>query len=213
MEEKFEMKGLFKIFEEWGTEAPVGTDWSFLPEEVIQTLIPNFMTETPPVGNLTVENSEEIEECLRECQALRESGTEFALQSAKEPWKPFVEYLSECGESIDHSTVRKMWENPKHKKAIDLIKETVRRSRPYWIDERISPLEGTETSSYSFPSGHACETRYIALKLADQFPKRKDDLIKIGDRIARSRIQAGLHYPSDIEAGKAIGEAFHKIDY
>jgi hypothetical protein len=210
------MKGLFKdfILEEWSTEAPLGADWSFLPEEVVQTLIPNFLSKHPAIGGrLTVENSDEIDECIRECESLQEASSEFILQSAKEPYRIFAEVLQPKGKGDFMKECKAIWENEETIKITDIIKNEVRRSRPYWIDDRIKVMEGTEKFCYSFPSGHAAATRLMALKMSDKFPSLKTDLLKLGDQIAKSRVQAGLHFPSDIEAGKALGECFFELGY
>jgi hypothetical protein len=208
-------RSTFKTFEEWSTEAPLtGADWSFLPEEVVQTLIPNFLTNTPAVGGrLTVEDSEEMEECIRECESLQEDSSQFIIEAAKEPYRIFSEFLSSKGEGDHLKECKSIWECNEVNKVIGIIKESVKRSRPYWKDDRIKVAEGTEKFCYSFPSGHAAGTRLIALKMADKFPKYKNDLIKLSDQIARSRVQAGIHYPSDIKAGKALGECFYELGY
>jgi hypothetical protein len=206
-------KTYHQIREEWSTDAPVGTNWSFLPEEVVQTLIPNFMTNTPPVGNLTVENVDEIDECIRECESLQEGLGDFILTAADKPYTIFADFLHENGEEVNIDDIKSMWTNSKHSKTIEKIKDSVKRSRPYWIDDRVSVVPGTEMDSYSFPSGHASATKYMALTLADEYPKLKKGLLRIADQIARSRVQAGVHFPSDIKAGQAIGECFHRIGY
>jgi hypothetical protein len=201
------------VNEEWSTDTPVGTDWSFLPEEVIQTLIPNFMTNTPAVGGrLTVENSKEIHECIRECESLQEDNTEFILQSAIEPCSVFSEFLSSKGKGNMKAECNEMWENKKLNEIIDIVKEEVKRSRPYWIDDRIKPMEGTEEFSYSFPSGHAAASRFIALYLSEKFPDLKSDLLKLSEQISRTRIQAGVHFPSDVNAGLALGECIYELN-
>jgi hypothetical protein len=206
-------KTYHQIREEWTTDTPVGTDWSFLPEEVVQTLIPNFMTNTPAIGGrLTVENSKEIDECIRECESLQEDNTEFIIQASSEPYTIFSEFLSTRGEDSMKDECREMWENKRLNEIIDIIKENVKRSRPYWIDNRIKPLEGTEEFSYSFPSGHATASRFIALHLSKKFPQLKSDLIKLSEQIARTRIQAGVHFPSDIKAGLALGECIYSLN-
>jgi hypothetical protein len=209
------MSGLFRqwIDEEWSTEAPLtGADWSFLPEEVIQTMIPNFMSERPATGGrLTVENSEEIEECIRECQALKESNLEFILHADKSPDVIFTEFLRSRGKKLDSSVCREMWEDKINQSMIHIIKEEVRRARPYWIDDRIKPAEGTEKFCYSFPSGHAAGARFIALQLSEKYTELKSDLIKLSERVAWTRVQAGLHFPSDIKAGLMLGETFYLI--
>jgi hypothetical protein len=202
------------IFEEWSTEAPVGTDWSFLPEEVVQTLIPNFLSKRPPLGNLTVEDSKEIKECIDRNSRVLESDTDilFISEANAHPYAPFVNLIKSAGKEIKTETVKALWENSKNMRIIEKIKDAVKRSRPYWIDSRIVPVEGTETFSYSFPSGHACGAYYMAGKLSKKYPELKEDLHKLADRISNTRVEAGVHFPSDIEAGKAIGECLVKIN-
>jgi membrane-associated phospholipid phosphatase len=46
---------------------------------------------------------------------------------------------------------------------------------------------------------------YIACKLAKKYPHLSDGLMSLANNIANTRVQAGVHYPSDVEAGKVIG--------
>jgi hypothetical protein len=65
----------------------------------------------------------------------------------------------------------------------------------------------------SFPSGHSTQAHLMALCMNDilaGLPQQHtvmDDLWTLADRIARNREIAGLHYPSDTAAGKAIALA------
>jgi hypothetical protein len=65
----------------------------------------------------------------------------------------------------------------------------------------------------SFPSGHSTQAHLMALCVNDIFnalPQKNvilDDCWTLANRIARNREIAGLHYPSDTEAGKAIALA------
>jgi acid phosphatase/acid phosphatase (class A) len=122
-----------------------------------------------------------------------------------------VDFLKNRGESIDMKDCRELWENSTNQQMIDIIKNEVKRSRPYWIDDRIKPTEGTEKFCYSFPSGHAAGARFMAFRLSDKFPNLKGDLLRLSERIANTRIQAGLHFPSDVKAGLALGETFYRI--
>ncbi len=65
----------------------------------------------------------------------------------------------------------------------------------------------------SFPSGHSTQAHLMALCMGDvisglpQQADLTDDLWTLADRIARNREIAGLHYPSDTAAGKAVAQA------
>ena len=101
--------------------------------------------------------------------------------------------------------IRAMWKHEENIKLIDQMKNAWKRERPYQKFPDVYAVNGTETETYAFPSGHACGAYYIASKLAKKYPQLEDGLMHLADRIAKSRVQAGVHYPSDIEAGKAIG--------
>ena len=65
----------------------------------------------------------------------------------------------------------------------------------------------------SFPSGHSTQTHLMVLCMNDvltatvQQAAVVDDLATLADRIARNREIAGLHYPSDTQAGKDLAAA------
>jgi len=61
----------------------------------------------------------------------------------------------------------------------------------------------------AYPSGHAIQSHVIANILSRMNPKFKKSLEMLADRISLSRMQAGVHYPSDLLIGKEIA---HMID-
>jgi PAP2 superfamily len=69
----------------------------------------------------------------------------------------------------------------------------------------------------SFPSGHSTQAHLMALCMNDVFnglPQQDtmvDDLWTLADCIARNREIAGLHYPSDTDAGVAIAYWTHYL--
>jgi len=198
--------------EEWSTEAPVGVDWSFLPEEVVQTLVPNFLTARPPVGNLTVEDIKECNEIVAEQKCLTEADYAFIKQANDAPHEVFYQWLVLRGLRPSMSELRGWWENEKNIDVISKLKVALQRQRPYINFAEIHLAPGITTSDYSFPSGHSCGAFYIATKLSKKWPHLTDALFGVADRIARSRVQAGVHYPSDVQAGKAIGIALANIN-
>ncbi len=66
-----------------------------------------------------------------------------------------------------------------------------------------------KSSGYSYPSGHATFSRVFADVLGDIVPERKAGFLAKADEVALDRVIGGVHYPSDIEAGKAFGDLYH----
>jgi len=64
-------------------------------------------------------------------------------------------------------------------------------------------------STPSYPSGHATQGRFISKLLSDMYPEYEDQLMKIGDDIAYSRNMAKVHYPSDSNFGKELGDELY----
>jgi acid phosphatase (class A) len=64
-------------------------------------------------------------------------------------------------------------------------------------------------SGYSYPSTHAAISRTFALVLGDLVPLRKSEFLAKADGIAQDRVILGVHYPSDLVAGKHLADLFH----
>jgi acid phosphatase (class A) len=59
----------------------------------------------------------------------------------------------------------------------------------------------------SYPSGHAAYGWAVARVLALAAPDRADALLALGRDYGLSREICGMHFPSDVAAGKAVSEA------
>lgn len=68
------------------------------------------------------------------------------------------------------------------------------------IDMAMRPLD-----RYSFPSGHTLHAVAFALQASVHFPQLGWVLIPLALLIAGSRVVLGLHYPTDVLAGAALG--------
>ncbi len=80
------------------------------------------------------------------------------------------------------------------------------RRRPKFLDERIKPaLEGLDDPCY--PSGNGMRGMLYAVVLAELAPDQKEAIFERGREIGWSRVIAGVHYPSDIMAGRVLGVA------
>jgi hypothetical protein len=62
----------------------------------------------------------------------------------------------------------------------------------------------SSANSPSYPSGHAAQAYYIALKLSLLHPDLKDELIELANMISQARIDRAVHFKSDIDAGKLL---------
>jgi hypothetical protein len=71
-------------------------------------------------------------------------------------------------------------------------------------------LKTAQTPSY--PSGHATQAFYVAGKLSEVFPELKNQLYELAEMIGQSRIDRGVHFPSDIAAGKLLAKKLIDID-
>ncbi len=91
-----------------------------------------------------------------------------------------------------------------------LLKRVFVRERPFIthaaIDRAAAPLD-----RYSFPSGHTLHAVSFTWQACAHFPELAWALVPLAALIAGSRMVLGLHYPSDVLAGAAIGAALAEL--
>jgi undecaprenyl-diphosphatase len=91
-----------------------------------------------------------------------------------------------------------------------LLKRVFVRERPFIthaaIDRAAAPLD-----RYSFPSGHTLHAVSFTWQACAHFPELAWVLVPLAVLIAGSRVVLGLHYPSDVLAGAAIGAALAEL--
>lgn len=85
-----------------------------------------------------------------------------------------------------------------------LLKRSTLRPRPYQVVTAIqrgaAPLD-----AFSFPSGHTLHAVAFTLAALAYYPALAPVLIVFTLLTAASRVVLGLHYPSDVLAGAALG--------
>lgn len=84
-------------------------------------------------------------------------------------------------------------------------KNLYERPRPYDSHSQLKPCIPKETS-FSYPSGHTTLGRTLARTLSEIYPERAALFMKRSNEISRNRIIGGVHYPSDVAAGKILGD-------
>jgi len=74
-------------------------------------------------------------------------------------------------------------------------------------EERPPAPEVNPTTGSSYPSGHSAYGWTTALVLAEVAPDRASQLLQEAEDYGQSRLICGMHFSSDVEAGRAIAEA------
>jgi acid phosphatase (class A) len=88
----------------------------------------------------------------------------------------------------------------------EIAKSAYQRKRPFREDPRIQPLSSGDTE-FAYPSGHATRGILFATILAQLEPGRGEKLLERGREIGWDRVIEGVHHPSDIAAGRVMGQA------
>lgn len=107
------------------------------------------------------------------------------------------------------------------------------RERPFVVDPTLAPLERSLAStrlrsapapaapqppadspcpapvaapySPSYPSGHATVGAMMSILLAQMVPEQHQELFELGWEFGEDRVISGVHFPSDVEAGRILG--------
>lgn len=89
-----------------------------------------------------------------------------------------------------------------------ILKNWIARVRPYELIEGLQLIIGKQ-KDFSFPSGHACNSFAAGWAMFRGLKKRSWGVaaLVLAILITLSRIYVGVHYPTDILAGAAIGIA------
>jgi undecaprenyl-diphosphatase len=90
------------------------------------------------------------------------------------------------------------------------LKRTLQRERPFIRHPGIT-LAMPPLDRYSFPSGHTLHAVCFSWQAVAHFPVLAWVLVPSAALIATSRVVLGLHYPSDVIAGAAVGAALGSI--
>lgn len=80
--------------------------------------------------------------------------------------------------------------------------------RPWYADERVALHIDTITRP-GYPSGHSTTNHVWAHVLGEILPCKKTALLKRANDIGYHRVDAGAHFPFDVEAGKKIARIIY----
>jgi undecaprenyl-diphosphatase len=91
-----------------------------------------------------------------------------------------------------------------------LLKLHTLRPRPFEVVSDVV-CAGCPLDKFSFPSGHTLHAMSFSLILAHHFPALAASVFGFALLVAVSRPVLGLHYPSDVLAGAAIGAVLANV--
>jgi acid phosphatase (class A) len=89
--------------------------------------------------------------------------------------------------------------------SVNVPKNHWNRLRPYQLDPGL--VVGTPEINASYPSGHSSKGTVQALLLAELFPEKREAILEMGRTIGWDRVRIGKHFPTDIYAGRVLGQA------
>jgi hypothetical protein len=84
-----------------------------------------------------------------------------------------------------------------------------KRKRPQDLDPSVKPSINAPLT-YSYPCEHTVTAAAAAYTLAYFFPEKADSIMQMAHAASQSRIDAGIQFPSDADAGWRLGEQVAK---
>jgi acid phosphatase (class A) len=84
------------------------------------------------------------------------------------------------------------------------------RPRPFAVDPAVHPI-AHEPANASYPSGHALFAYMVGILLADMVPEKAPAIFARAALFAHNRVVAGVHYPTDVEAGEIAGSVIDNV--
>ena len=93
---------------------------------------------------------------------------------------------------------------------VKAAKQYFNRPRPYAADARIHPVV-PEPPDASYPGGHSTFAYTAAIILANMLPEKAAAIFDRASVYAHNRVVGGVHYPSDIEAGRICGSVIDNV--
>jgi len=159
----------------------------------------------PPAENSSNETLSDLKSVIKAVRDSKRDGHFIELADDK-PIVIFQSFANSNGLSFDEEYFKQL------KKELTCLilslKYKFNRPRPRQLANalgiELDSLSFNSANTPAYPSGHAIQSHVMANVLARMNPQFKNSLEMLADRISLSRMQAGVHYPSDILIGKEI---------
>jgi acid phosphatase (class A) len=87
---------------------------------------------------------------------------------------------------------------------VDPAKDVWKRPRPHLYSDLVKPIVPLSKSG-SYPSGHTTVGTLMGIVLANMVPEKRTAIMARAWEYGHNRVVGGIHYASDIEAGRIAG--------
>lgn len=84
-------------------------------------------------------------------------------------------------------------------------KQFWKHPRPSVVSSQVHALSKEKPDDWSYPSGHATFGYTTAVLLANMLPEKREAIFARAALYGEHRVVMGVHFPSDVEAGKIAG--------
>lgn len=171
-----------------------------------------ILTPNPPqCPPYTEDNVSELQEVMRSIEGAKESPERVMMIKIFD--NSFIDdFLRMLPDGATHS-FRSLCEILISDMETLTLREKIRHARPRPAEVakaqgfKLDKFPSDTDDSPSYPSGHSAGARVLALALGEIFPHRKGVLIRLSELVGRSRVDGGVHFPSDVQAGFRWAEA------
>ena len=120
---------------------------------------------------------------------------------------PFIKYLKDNNLKYDKEPLDEIV----NAATVVILKQKYlfNRPRPRVVAESLeiplSPIKSGTADTPAYPSGHSGQSRVLALYLAGVHTDHADSFLELAEECGQSRLNGGVHYSSDHEAGIEVG--------
>ena len=146
---------------------------------------------------------DEVERCYNQ-KCLSNAFLDLSNDSVEDVFKKFLS--EESSKSVNWHYISKLLDEVDS--IILRLKYKNKRPRPkvYLIEKSSLYDDIHESKSFSFPSGHTAISYFLSGILSDKIPELRSDFQMLSEMIGHSRVENGVHYPTDVAYGRLIGE-------
>lgn len=149
---------------------------------------------------------------LQERLASPEGNVEMLVKWDVDLLKPFVKYLKEHNLSYNKRDLDKIV----NASTVVVLnqKYLFNRPRPVTMAKALGidlkPLGAKTANSPAYPSGHSTQSRLVALYLSGLHRDHSKSFLDLAEECGQSRLNAGVHYPSDHQGGKELANLLYR---
>jgi hypothetical protein len=170
---------------------------------------------TPFPSNISPQVRQELKELDTRTKKISKQDLQFAEISEKDHYQSWVDFMYQLGANVPKTFFSNIAKNTDG--LVYALKYHYNRPRPfqlgYYHGIPINQTILTSANSPAYPSGHAFESKLFSLILSQKYTFAKDKIISFGEKHAESRLNAGVHYKSDMIFGYKLADWVFSQNY